>query len=230
MAIVKATRKAITARRVGKALFAGFNRAYAQVQVEPNRYLERVRRAHGLPIRSFQDMFHMPQEIVDDVADQTIRASMKFAVLEGAGLGLGGFLTIVPDMGVLAAIVMRMLQKLSLLYGFEYSTDDEIATLWLAAATAAGLDLGREFIEKQAVERLVPRIMERMAAKMGAEVAEKWTARAIPLVSGAIGGALNYYFVREWGRRAKQHFRERHRAMRAQTALPGMRPMVVKSS
>ena len=161
MAIVRTNRKAMTAGRVGKALFAGFNRAYSQVQVEPNRYLEKVRRAHGLPIRSFQDMFQMPPDVVDDVADQTIRASMKFAMIEGTGLGLGGLLTIVPDMGVLAAIVMRMLQKLSLLYGFEYSTDEEIATLWLAAGTAAGLDLGRDFIEKQAVERLVPRIMER---------------------------------------------------------------------
>ncbi len=230
MAIVRTNRKAMTAGRVGKALFAGFNRAYSQVQVEPNRYLEKVRRAHGLPIRSFQDMFQMPPDVVDDVADQTIRASMKFAMIEGTGLGLGGLLTIVPDMGVLAAIVMRMLQKLSLLYGFEYSTDEEIATLWLAAGTAAGLDLGRDFIEKQAVERLVPRIMERMAVKMGAEVAEKWTARAIPLISGALGGALNYYFVREWGKRAKKHFRERHRTVRALAPLPGAGPMLVRGS
>lgn len=173
----------------------------------------------------------MPQEVVDDVADQTIRASMKFAVIEGAGFGLGGFLSIVPDMGVLAAIVMRMLQKLSLVYGFEYSTDEDIARLWLAAATAAGLDLGREFIEKQAVERLAPRIMERMAVKMGAEVAEKWTARAIPLVSGAIGGTLNYYFVREWGKRAKKHFRERHRVLRAHELVPvAARPILARDS
>ncbi|MGH9703140.1 MAG: EcsC family protein [Candidatus Acidiferrales bacterium] len=229
--MAKNTGKAVVARRMGNALFAGFNRAYSQVQVDPKRYLERVQRAHGLPIRSFQDMFHMPEEVVDDVADQTIRASMKFAVIEGAGFGLGGFLSIVPDMGVLAAIVMRMLQKLSLVYGFEYSTDEDIARLWLAAATAAGLDLGREFVEKQAVERLVPRIIEQLAMKMGAEVAEKWTARAIPVVSGAIGGTLNYYFVREWGKRAKKHFQERHRVLRAHSLVsPPLRPRLVRGS
>ena len=60
------------------------------------------------------------------------------------------------------------------------------------------------------LERFVPRVMERVAARMGAEVAEKWAGRLIPVLSGVIGGTLNYYFIREWGRRAKDHFRERH--------------------
>jgi hypothetical protein len=29
-----------------------------------------------------------------------------------------------------------------------------------------------------------------------------------------IGGALNYYFVRAWGRRAGSHFRQRHLKVR----------------
>ena len=59
---------------------------------------------------------------------------------------------------------------------------------WLAAATAAGLDLGRDFIEKQAVERIVPRIIDRIAVKVGTEVAEKWSARVIPVLSAGAGG------------------------------------------
>jgi uncharacterized protein (DUF697 family) len=200
------------------ALVAGFNRTYTEAKVDPAKYLERIRRAHFLPIDSFHDMFAMPQEVVDKLADQTISAAIKIAVLEGAGLGMGGFLTVIPDMAILSAIVMRMLQKLSLLYGFEYATDDEIATLWIAAASAAGLELGRDFVEKQAVEKLVPRIIERIAVRMSAEVAETWASRLIPILSGAIGGGLNYYFVRGWARRAKRHFREKHMAIRAQMA------------
>jgi hypothetical protein len=174
-------------------------------------------------------MFFVPPEFLDDLADQTISAATKMAVLEGAGFGMGGLLTIVPDMAILSAIVMRLLQKLSLIYGFEYSTDEEIATLWIAAASAAGLNLGRDILEKEAVERIVPRIIERIAVKMSADVAESWAGRIIPLVSGAIGGGLNYYFVRQWGRRAKRHFRARHEQIRAlriemasqpRTALP----------
>ena len=52
---------------------------------------------------------------------------MKLAAVEGAGFGLGGIVTIVPDLGILSAITMRTIQKLSLVYGFEMNTDDEIA-------------------------------------------------------------------------------------------------------
>jgi hypothetical protein len=89
-----------------------------------------------------------------------------------------------------------------------------VTSFWLAAASAAGLDLGRDFLEKQAVERVVPRIIDAMAVKVGAEVAEKWAGRVIPILSAGIAGTLNYYFIRSWGRRAQAYFLERHRSMR----------------
>ena len=57
------------------------------------------------------------------------------------------FCAIVPDLGILSAITMRTIQKLSLIYGFELNTDDEIAELWIAAASAAGVDISRELLE-----------------------------------------------------------------------------------
>ena len=173
-----------------------------------------------LPIQKWEDVFFLGPEILKPHADSVIRSSVKAAALEGMGLGLGGWMTVAPDLGILSAITMRLLQKLSLIYGFEYATDEEAVELWIAAASAAGLDLGKEFIEKQAIERIVPRIMDRVAVKMGAEIAEKWTARLIPLISAGAGGALNYYFVRAWGRRAQKHFEDRHRLVRAQRFSP----------
>ena len=43
---------------------------------------------------------------------------MHFAAVEGAGLGMGGMFTMLPDLGILSAITLRMIQKLSLIYGF----------------------------------------------------------------------------------------------------------------
>jgi EcsC family protein len=144
------------------------------------------------------------------VAESVIRSGMKLAAVEGAGFGLGGIITIVPDLGILSAITMRTIQKLSLVYGFELNTDDEIAELWIAAASAAGVDISRELLEKEVVNRFVPKVIQRIAARASAEVVEKWAGRLIPIASSAIGCALNYYFVRAWGDRALTHFRGKH--------------------
>src|SRR5208282_4408588 len=149
---------------------AGFRRAYEQVQVDPARYLVQLRRTHRLSIQSWDEMLRLGEDTLNPIAARVIKGATRTAALEGTGLGFGGLLTIVPDMGILSAITIRMLQRLSLIYGFEYSTEEETSALWIAAATAAGLDLGREFIEKQAIERLVPRIIDRIAVKVGAEV------------------------------------------------------------
>src|SRR5207249_2028276 len=106
---------------------------------------------------------------------------------------------------ILAAITMRTVQKLSLLYGFEYNTDDEIAELWIAAASAAGVDVSRELLEKEVVNRFVPKVIQRIATRASTEVVEKWAGRLIPIASSAIGAGLNYYFVRSWGERARAH-------------------------
>ncbi len=206
-------------RRIESALREGFARAYETVRVDPDHYLFHLRAAHGLPIATFRGMATLPIEVVDEVADQTIRAGMKLAAAEGAGLGVGGLLTIVPDLSFLAVITFRTLQKLSLIYGFEFNTDEEVAELWVAAASAAGVDISRELLEKEVVNRFVPAVIRRIAAQASTELVERWAGRIIPLLSSAIGAGLNYYFVRAWGERAKQHFREKQLMLRQQLAL-----------
>lgn len=212
--MAEATSKSLARRAVEAAIRRGLGRAYKTIAVDPQDFLFHLRVAHDLPVQSYEGIFSVPLDRLDDVARQTIRAGMKLAGAQGAGFGLGGILTLVPDLSLLAAITMRTVQKLSLIYGFEYNTDEEQAELWIAAATAAGVDISRELMEKQVVKRFVPAVMQRIAASASAEVAEKWAARIIPLASSAIGAALNYYFVRGWGRRAMAHFRDRHLQMR----------------
>jgi hypothetical protein len=84
----------------------------------------------------------------------------------------------------------------------------------MAAAAATGVDYGKDLAEKQILERLAPRIAERLAVKLGQETAEKWVGRLIPLASSVIGGGLNYAFVRAWGGRVQRNLRLRHVANR----------------
>lgn len=206
----EAEKKSWLRNRVEGAIRKGLTRAYETVKVDPARFLLQLRIAYGVPVASFQGVYTVEIEKLDDVAESVIRSGMKLAAVEGAGLGLGGIITIVPDLGILSAITMRTIQKLSLTYGFEMNTDDEIAELWIAAASAAGVDISRELLEKGVVNRFVPQVIQRIAARASAEVVEKWAGRLIPIASSAIGCALNYFFVRAWGERALAHFRAKH--------------------
>jgi len=201
-------------RRVEGGVRRGFERAYHTVKVDPGKFLLQLRAAYGLPIASFQGLYSVDLGLLDEVAGRIIEGGKKVAAIEGAGLGLGGIVTIVPDLSILAGITLRMIQKLSLIYGFEFNTDEEMAELWIAAASAAGVDISKELLEKEVVNRFVPRVIERVAARASTEAVEKWSGRLIPLASSVIGAGLNYYFVRAWGERARKHFRERHLAMR----------------
>jgi EcsC protein family len=192
----------------------GFGTAYRQIQLDPDKYLIHVRRVYQLPIETWKDVHHLNESVITLPANRIIRASAKAAALEGMGLGIGGISTILPDMGILSAITIRMLQKLSLIHGFEYSTEEEVVALWVAAASAAGLDLTREILGKQVVERLVPRVIDQIAVKVGTEVAEKWVGRLIPIIGAGTASALNYYFVRGWGRRAQAHFLSKRKSVR----------------
>jgi hypothetical protein len=203
-------------RRVEKSISNALWRAYKTVRVDPDRFLMELRAGHGLPVSSFQGMYSVEPPILDTLAERIIHGSMKIAAAEGAGFGLGGLLTIIPDFSILAGITLRTIQKLSLLYGFEFNTDEEMAELWIAAASAAGVDLGRDLLERSVINKFIPRIIQRIAAKASAEFVEKWAGRMIPIVSSLIGATLNYYFVRGWGERAHAHFRQKHLALRQQ--------------
>ena len=209
------------ARLLQLSMRTGFRRAYEQVRLDPQKFLHQVQRETKLPIEKWDDARHLNEKILAPHVDRIIAKSSRAAALEGFGLGMGGFSTMLPDMGILAAITVRMLQRLSLIHGFEYSTDEEVTAFWIAAASAAGVDLGREVLEKQAIERVVPRIVDQIAVKVGSEVAEKWAARIVPVVSSAAAAAINYYFVRSWGRRAQKHFLARRKSLYVADLAPG---------
>jgi len=215
--------------RVETAVVHGLTRAYETVKVDPARFLIQLRAAYDLPITNFPGMYGVELTHLDDIASSIIRSSMKLAAAQGAGFGLGGIITVVPDMGILSAITMRTIQKLSLVYGFEFNTDDEMAELWIAAASAAGVDISRELLEKEVINRFVPRVIQRIAVQASGEVVEKWAGRLIPVASSLIGAALNYYFVRTWGERARAHFRRKHLDVRSRMASEDTLPTVAAS-
>jgi EcsC protein family len=206
----KAAGGSLVGRSVGAFMRFGVLRGLRSVEIKPETFRKQLADKHGLWVPDFTRMRDVPIERLDAIAKILIRDAERLAAAEGAGFGLGGVITLLPDTSFLTLITLRLIQRLSLLYGFDTSARGERIEMWKAAAAAAGIDYGKDFAEKQILEKLIPRIVQRLAVKIGVESAEKWAARLIPLASSAVGGTMNFVFVRGWGRRVQRHLRARH--------------------
>ena len=200
----------VAGRAFGRFARFGLITGLRSVEINREEFRRQLKKKHGLVVADFRHMHLVPVARLDAIAKRLIRDTERLALLEGAGLGLGGMITIIPDAGLLTVLTLRLVQRLCLLYGFEHTGKNERLELWMAAAAAMGVDYGKELAEKQILEKLAPRIAERLAVKLGQETAEKWVGRMIPLASSAIGGALNFTFVRAWGGRVQRNLRVRH--------------------
>src|SRR5713226_2841836 len=216
----KLPRGSAMGRGLNRVLRFGVRRGLRSVEVNPEDFRRQLADKHGLWVPNFGRMQDVPLERLDAIAQKLIRNAERLALAEGAGFGLGGMITLLPDASILTAITLRLIQRLCLLYGFETRGQDQRLELWLAAASATGVDYGKDLVEKQMFERLAPRIAKRLVVKLGQETAEKWVGRMIPLASSAIGGILNFSFVRTWGRRVQRNLREKHLATGARAARP----------
>ena len=223
--ILSSGKSSLAGRTMRRFFRFGVLRGLRSVEINPEEFRRHLADKHGLWVPDFARMKDVPIERIDVIAAAMIRDAERLALAEGAGFGLGGMLTFLPDASLLTVINLRLVQRLTLLYGFESRGSDQRIELWKAAAAAAGIDYGKDLAEKQLLERLAPRIVERFAAKIGAEAAEKWVGRLIPLAGSAIGGALNFSFVRGWGRRVQRHLRAKHLEERASSSsLPHVTP------
>jgi len=212
--------KSLARQTVGRFLRFGIVRGLRSVEIDPEEFRQHLADKHNLWIPHFGRMRDVPIEQIDAIAQRLISDAQRIAMAQGAGFGLGGMITVLPDASLLTIITLRLIQRLCLLYGFVEDGSERRAQMWLAAAGAAGIDLGKDLAEKQLAEKLAPRIAGRLAVRIGEESAEKWVGRMVPLASSAIGGALNYTFVRSWGRRVQRHLRDKHLAERASAAMP----------
>ncbi len=213
-------KKSAGGRIFGRFLRFGLLRGLRSVEIDPEVFRRELANKHGLWVPDFTRMKDVPLERLDAIAAGLIRDSERLALAGGAGFGFGGMITFLPDASLLTLITLRLIQRLCLLYGFESRGHDARVEMWKAAAAAAGIDYGKDLVEKQMLERIAPRIARRLAVKLGQETVEKWAGRMIPFASSAIGGALNFSFVRAWGRRVQRHLRSEYLAARSSSQAP----------
>src|SRR3974377_581445 len=141
--------KTLAGRTVGRFLRFGMLRGLRSVEIDPESFRRSLAEKHGLWVPHFGRMRDVPIAKLDAIAERLIHDAQRLAMAQGAGFGLGGGITVIPDTGFLTLLTLRLLQKLCLLYGFEGDGEERRVQMWMAAATAAGVDFGKDIAEKQ---------------------------------------------------------------------------------
>jgi uncharacterized protein (DUF697 family) len=184
---------------------------------DSEKFWRQLAAKHGVWLPNLSRMRDVPLERLDAIAKTLIHRAERAALVQGVGLGFGGAATVLPDASLLSAIIIRLTQRLCLLYGIESHDAADRTQMWKAAAVAAGVDYGKDFAEKHVIKKVAPSIAEHLAPRIGAEVAGKLAARFVPVASSALGGALNFSLVRTWGRRLQRDLRARYLELKAES-------------
>ena len=66
-------------------------KAYERVKVDPENYLQHLRVAYSLPALTYDGVYSVDLAMLDHIAEETIRGSMRIAAAEGAGPAASGF-------------------------------------------------------------------------------------------------------------------------------------------
>jgi len=110
---------------IGRIARFGLLKGLRSVEIDPEEFRRQLKRKYGLEVADFRNMHRIPVARLDAIAKTLIRDTERLALLEGAGFGLGGMITIIPDAGLLTIFTLRLVQKLCLLYGFENRGENE---------------------------------------------------------------------------------------------------------
>ena len=197
-------------------------RLYQVSSVQPEAVLADLRAA-GHDAESIEQVLDLPTEVLDALADRYILTAKRKAAIGGASMGLGGWLGLAPGLSQMLVLVLRLGQRISLVYGFDYRSERGELELWKALAAAVGASLRWEGTEAELMKRLPavvtgsgsltnPLLMQALRAVIGriTLTSSRQVSRWLPLVGGGTGMIFNYLEVDRIGRRLKAQWRTQH--------------------
>lgn len=197
-------------------------RIYELISVSTDDVLSDAR-GMGIQISKIDELRAVRTTVLDGLAQQYIRNSKLMTSLSGAGLGAGGFMLVGPELSILASNIIRLAQRLSIVYGFDYHRPEESIHVWVALGRALGVESVADGTGKVAVRNL-PKLLahgpgrsaafkaliKMIAARLGLIVTERGLARALPLVGAGVAAVTNYQLIRDVGGKIQTYFRDRH--------------------
>lgn len=134
-------------RRIQQAIDEGWlEHLYRASSVGTDELYLELRQA-GVEVYSPGELIRVPTGMIDPVAQATVERSRRVGAMTGAGFGMGGWLTILPELGWYLAQLLRLAQRVSLLYGFEVQSAKGRLELWEALSQALELPVELEGVE-----------------------------------------------------------------------------------
>jgi EcsC protein family len=189
-------------------------------RIDP-RVIELHQRHGAKHVKTLADIRSLPLENMDHVAEQMARLYRHRAALTGAITGLpGGLWALVAagaDVQLTAIYAVRMAAGIAQAYGYDTSVPEEMAQLAEVLALVAGVDSLRgigNWLTREGLIHTLPEILPRLLSRVGAQLTKEQASRAVgrlvPGVGAAIGGAIDYTFLRVAGAKAIQFYHHRY--------------------
>jgi hypothetical protein len=185
----------------------------------------------GLPVAG-RDVYEqvyslrsLPPTALDPLAASYVRSNSTIAGAQGFVAGLGGLaalpVTLPADtVGALYWIV-RATSGVMSAYGFETETEEGAAQLRVGLLVALGVNavavegtrvivqqVSRQLLTTPYSQQLLVAGSRHVAKRLAVDGVRGRAVRAVPLVGGVIGGAINLGMVRAVGGRTRRHYRQ----------------------
>ena len=199
-----------------------FQTIYRLASVDENEVLRDLR-GFGLQVDNLSSVAGLPLPSLDALADRYVKRAKRSAALSGASLGMGGWLGLPSGLVHMVVVILRLGQRLSLTYGFDFRTDRGEIELWKALAKAVGAKVNWEGSEADLMRRLpavvtgtgtfsnplllqaFQSVVVRVATRAGLH-ATRW----VPVVGGGTSLIVNYLEIDKVGRDLKGSYRAQH--------------------
>ncbi len=193
---------------------------YRAASIDRAKFLVQLQN-RGLSIGYLEDLARLDLALIQPVAESFVRSSRRVSALSGVGSGMAGWVAIAPEAGHAAAMLLKLAQRLSLLYGIDYTTPEGELHLWKAIAEAVGVeekmegvvDAAKQFpemlksgraIHNPMVRQLAQAVMKRLILRISAPF-----GRMVPIIGGGIGGWSNYREMGRAGHRMMRYYERR---------------------
>jgi EcsC family protein len=159
-----------------------------------------------------------PGNSPEELARIAFRKHVRLSRLEGAALGVGGALTVAPDLVALLWIQSRMVFYIAAAYGYDprhpmrpaellalqgvYSTPAEAR----AALDGVGKHLAQAVAERALSARGDGHLHRRLAKYLAKRFARRYAGRLVPLLGAPLGAIQNAAATKELGRQALAYY------------------------